>query len=97
MLTFPFDKSALIQTIHAARDASVRTWVQETASRGMPILVLRGANSLVWSHEEFVAERTHFAGYPSVVFEEVQGAGHGLPFEQRVAFLKRLREFLGHY
>jgi len=94
-LTFPFDKSALIQTIHAARDVSVRTWVKELGSRGMPILVLRGVNSLVWSHEEFEDERAHFAAMPSVAFEEFQNAGHGLPFEQRVAFVKRIREWIG--
>ena len=93
-LTFPFDKSALIQTIQAARDVSVRTWVKELGSRGMPILVLRGVNSLVWSHEEFEQERAQFSAMPSVVFEEFQNAGHGLPFEQRVAFVKRIRQFL---
>lgn len=94
-LTFPFDKSALIQTIHAARDVSVRHWVKELGSRGMPILVLRGANSLVWSHEEFEQERAQFANLPSVVFEEFHGAGHGLPFERRVEFVKRIRQLIG--
>jgi esterase len=82
-IAFPFDHSALIQTIHAARDASVRTWVHELGSRGMPILILRGARSLVWSHEEFEKERQSFSQLPSVIFKEIQNAGHGLPFEQR--------------
>ena len=98
-LSFPFDKSALIQTIiaaeRAARDSSVRDWVLELAARGMPILVLRGERSLVWSHEEFEAERERFVAFPSVRFEEMPGAGHGLPFEQRVEFVRRLREFVG--
>jgi esterase len=93
--TFPFDKSALIQTIQAARNSSVGTWVEVLASRGMPVLVLRGANSLVWTHEEFEAEIARFAKYPSVKFEEFAGAGHGLPFEKRAEFVKRVREFVG--
>ena len=31
-LTFPFDHGALIQTIHAARDISVRKWVEEASA-----------------------------------------------------------------
>lgn len=93
-LTFPFDRAALIQTIHAARDSSVRTWVKELASRGMPILILRGAQSLVWSKENFEKEKAHFQGAPSVIFEEMEGAGHGLPFEKRLDFTRRLTEFI---
>lgn len=92
-LTFPFDKSALIQTLQAARDASVRTWVKELAGRGMPILVLRGAQSLVWSREEFESEKALFAPFPNVKFEEFPNAGHGLPFERRAEFVTRLRAF----
>jgi esterase len=94
-LTFPFDQSALIQTIHAARDVSVRTWLKALAAQGLPILALRGANSLVWSHAEFEYEKSQFAEFADVRFEEFPNAGHGLPFEQRIAFIKRLREFIG--
>jgi pimeloyl-ACP methyl ester carboxylesterase len=93
-ITFPFDHSALIATITAARDASVRTWVKELAQRGMPILVLRGERSGVWSHEEYESERKGFASDPSVVFEEFPGAGHGLPFEKRVELVARIEEFM---
>jgi pimeloyl-ACP methyl ester carboxylesterase len=93
-LGFPFDHSALIQTIEAARDSSVREWVGELLQRGMPILVLRGASSLVWSHEQFQAERAHFAGFPTIDFREIEGAGHGLPFERRQEFIEILEAFI---
>jgi pimeloyl-ACP methyl ester carboxylesterase len=92
-ITFPFDHAALIATITAARDASVRTWVKELAGRSMPILVLRGERSLVWSHEEFEQEKQTLANYPSVKFEEFPGAGHGLPFEKRTELVARIRAF----
>lgn len=91
--TFPFDHGALIQTIHAARDVSVRQWVRELGSRGMPILILRGEQSLVWSHELFVQERESFRDLSSITFKEVSGAGHGLPFEQRQTLIQLVREF----
>jgi len=93
-VSFPFDHAALIATITAARDASVRVWVRELAERGMPILVLRGERSLVWSHEEFEAERKLLEKFPNVRFEEFAGAGHGLPFEKRPEFVARLKTFL---
>jgi pimeloyl-ACP methyl ester carboxylesterase len=93
-VSFPFDHAALIKTIEAVRDTSVRTWVQELASRGMPILVLRGAESGVWNHDDFEAERAHFKSFPSIVFEEFPGAGHGLPFEKRSEFVARVIDFM---
>ncbi len=91
---FPFDRAALIETIACARDASTRLWVHEAASRGIPVLVLRGARSLVWSSEEFEAEKTFFQNVPQVVFEEFEGAGHGLPFEKRPEFVARLKAWI---
>jgi pimeloyl-ACP methyl ester carboxylesterase len=93
-ITFPFDHSALIQTIYAARDVSVRNWVRELGAQGMPILVLRGEKSLVWSRAEFEKEKTEFADLPSVVFKEVAQAGHGLPFEQRQTLVSMIRELV---
>jgi pimeloyl-ACP methyl ester carboxylesterase len=95
-LMFPFDRAALIQTIHAARDSSVRTWVEELAQKGMPILILRGAQSLVWSKEDYEKEKAHFKGAPSVLIEEMEGAGHGLPFEKRLEFTRRLTSFISN-
>jgi pimeloyl-ACP methyl ester carboxylesterase len=93
-LTFPFDQAALVQTIQAARDVSVADWVREAAEQGMPILVLRGARSLVWTHEEFEKLRAEFAPYPSIRFQELEGAGHGLPFEKRLEFVGLLERFI---
>ncbi len=93
-LTFPFDKAALISTIHAARDISVRKWVEEAAQNRIRVLALRGARSLVWSREEFERERAHFAGSPTIEFEEVPGAGHGLPFEKRAELTAKINNFL---
>ena len=86
-LIFPFDHSALIQTIYAARDVSIRHWVREIGSQNIPIIILRGAKSLVWSHEEYIKERDSFSDLKSVKFMEFEDAGHGLPFEQRQSFV----------
>jgi pimeloyl-ACP methyl ester carboxylesterase len=93
---FPFDRGALIETIEAAKSTSVRNWVRSLATaQRLPVLILRGAESKVWSREDFEAERASFAGCPSVVFEEVPGTGHGLPFEKRLEFVQRLVKFTG--
>ncbi len=94
-VTFPFDHSALIQTIQSARGTSIREWVQELSVQGIPALILRGERSSVWSHEEFENERQGFTSFPNVIFKEVPNAGHGLPFEQRAVFVSLVREFLG--
>ena len=97
-ITFPFDRSALLETIAAARDASVRDWALSLAapkgdSPGMSILFLRGGTSHVWSHADFLVEQNLFKKYPSAVFEEMPGAGHGLPFEKRAEFVARIQRF----
>jgi pimeloyl-ACP methyl ester carboxylesterase len=93
-VSFPFDHGALIETIHAARDVSVRGWVRELASKKLPILVLRGEKSLVWSHEQFEQERSSFSDLPSIRFQEIPDAGHGLPFEKRTLFVECIRNFI---
>jgi pimeloyl-ACP methyl ester carboxylesterase len=92
-VTFPFDQAALIETIHAARDVSVRTWVKELGESGKKILVLRGANSKVWTRDEFLAEQDRYKTLRSVRFAEIPNAGHGLPFEQRPLFVQELKAF----
>ena len=93
-LVFPlFDRPALIETIRSVRDVSVRDWLIDFARRGKPVLVLRGAESLVWSHGRMESEKTVFAGIASVAFEEVPDTGHGLPFEKRGEFVTRLTRF----
>jgi esterase len=93
-LTFPFDAQALIQTVEATKRISVGAWVRELAQNGMPILVLRGATSLVWSHEDYEKERQSLSDCPSVEFQEFEGAGHGLPFEQRARFVSAVERFI---
>lgn len=94
-VSFPFDHSALIQTIHAARDISIRGWVEEFGRQGMPVRVLRGSESRVWSHQEFEGEKARFRAFPSIRFEEIPGAGHGLPFEQRARLVNEIRGLTG--
>jgi len=90
---FPFDHAALLATIEAAKNTSVRQWVKELGAASIPILILRGVKSLVWSHEEFLKEKENFRLHPSVHFEEVEGTGHGLPYEKRSWFIDRLKKF----
>ncbi len=92
-VTFPFDHESLLKTLEAARGFDLRPWVQECSERGIPVLALRGANSKVWSKEEYEAERARFAGVTLVTFKEIEGAGHGLPFEKRQEFVAELKSF----
>ena len=93
-ITFPFDHEALIKTVHATRDFSVRPWLLELVKAGKPVLVLRGQESGVWTHKAYLEEKAHFQGLSSIVFEEFPGAGHGLPFEKRLEFVSRLKAFI---
>ena len=93
-IRFAFDHSALIQTVEASKNNSIREWIRELGERGMPILALRGAESGVWSHNEFEEEKQRFADLPSIVFREIEGAGHGLPFEQRARFVEAVEGFI---
>ena len=96
-ITFPFDHSALIQTIEEAEDFSLRDWLRDLGSKEIPILTLRGKKSLVWSKEQFDGERETFSKQKTFFFKEVDEAGHGLPFEQRNTFLSIIQEFMNHY
>ena len=93
-LDFPFDKAALIQTIYAAKNSVSRAWVEEFARTAKPVRVLRGAESLVYAREDFLAEQARFKKFPKVEFLEVPGTGHGLPFEKRLWFLNYLEELI---
>lgn len=96
-VTFPFDRAALIETIYAARDASVQAWIEEAGRLSKPVLILRGAQSQVWTETDFEATRLKLAAYPSLRFETFEGTGHGLPFEKRIQFVQRVREFITQY
>lgn len=93
-LSFPFDHKSLIQTLHAVRDSSIREWIEALGHQGMPILALRGQNSLVWSHADYLEEKDRFKNLPSIQFREVPNTGHGLPFEKRQEFLNLVLEFI---
>jgi pimeloyl-ACP methyl ester carboxylesterase len=93
-IQFPFDHAALVRTIEAARGTSLRAWVEAAGSRGTPVLALRGARSQVWSKQDFESDRSRLPPGLPVRFEEVEGAGHGLPFEKRAEFIARLVRFI---
>lgn len=92
-ITFPFDHPALIQTLEAVRDSSIRDWLRELAQAGMPVLALRGGTSTVWSKADFEKEKAAFGDLPQMQFKEVEGTGHGLPFEKRAEFLSIVQAF----
>ena len=90
---FPFQRESLIATVHSVRDQTVRPWIRELAGRRMPILCLRGAESLVWSEADYKMEREHFKDLPSIQFRTIQGTGHGLPFDKRLEFVQIIQDF----
>jgi pimeloyl-ACP methyl ester carboxylesterase len=90
-LSFPFDHAALVRTIEQADQAPVGEWLRNALQAGIPCLFLRGAESKVWLKPDFEEQRIRFA-HPLLSFEEWEGCGHGLPFEQRSKFVSRIRE-----
>jgi len=91
---FPFDHNALIQTLSEARSFSIRPWVSEAAQKNIPVLILRGEKTSVWTHQEFLNEKELFKDFPKITFIEIQSAGHGLPFEKKKVFLELLNQFI---
>lgn len=91
---FPFNHSALIQTLQDAQGSDLKPWIHLLAKLKKPILLLRGEKSKVWSRENFEEERKLFAPYQNIIFQEVEGAGHGLPFEKREIFVPLLSRFV---
>ena len=92
--TFPFDKNALIQTIESVQGFSLKLWIESFGEKNLPILILRGENSKVFSKQEFEKEKKYFSKFKTIHFDEVKNATHGLPFEQRAIFSKKLIEFM---
>lgn len=93
-ITFPFDPQDLVKIVESAHHALLFQWAQKFASLQKPILILRGQQSAVYTHADFQAEKEALAPYPTILFEEVEGAGHGLPFEKRAEFVERLIQFV---
>lgn len=92
-VTFPFDRNALLQTLSAVKEFTIRPWIKEAASRGIPIWLLRGSTSHVWTTEQFKREKEELASFSNIQFIEFEGAGHGLPFEKRAQFVQCVRDF----
>ncbi|MEK6706755.1 MAG: alpha/beta hydrolase [Bdellovibrionota bacterium] len=94
-LSFNFDRSALIETVLATKNISLLEWLDEIQDKGpLPTLILRGADSKVWDHESFEKDRSALARHHAIEFKEVEGAGHGLPFEKRTQFIQILTDFI---
>lgn len=91
-LVFPFDRSALIQTIQGAGHTSVHRWLDDWARKtGRPAILLRGAQSRVWSRADYEKERHQLAGVSNIQFQEWENCGHGLPFECRSRLVDLIR------
>ncbi len=93
-VTFPFDQQALLKTIEAAKNSDARGMLEEFAQTGKPVKILRGKVSQVFSEKDYLSEQAHFKKYPNVEFLEIEGAGHGLPFEKRTEFVGLLRRWI---
>jgi esterase len=94
-VTFPFDQDALLKTIEASRGSETGPWMERFAREtGRPVYILRGALSRVYKKAEFEAERERYASTPNIHFMEIEGAGHGLPFEKRQEFVAMIREWV---
>lgn len=91
---FPFDRQALVQTIHEAKSSNLRPWIEQFAKLHKPILFLRGETSRVWSRNDFEAERSRFEKFPQLTFQEFEGTGHGLPFEKRSLFCETVQKWI---
>ena len=90
---FPFDRAALISTIDATRDTSVRSWALALAQQQIPLLFLRGEKSNVWTASQMEQEKEAFAAFPKVQWITLPDCGHGLPFEKRKEFCELVTQF----
>lgn len=91
---FPFDHSSLIETIQSSIQISAMNWMKAYGEAGKPALVLRGANSRVYSAESYEQEKKELQEFPSIIFETFENTGHGLPFERRKDFCERLKDWI---
>ena len=88
---FPFDHEALLMTLEQARQTDLKVWIRSFARQGKPVYILRGAQSTVFSKESYQDGKAALGDLASVQFIEVEGAGHGLPFEKRPWLIDYLR------
>jgi esterase len=90
---FPFDHQSLVKTIQAANEAPIPDWLRAILAAKVPTLFLRGERSLVWRKADYELQKTQFID-PCLTFEEWENCGHGLPFEQRLRFIERVKQFI---
>lgn len=87
---FPFDIHRLLETHDFGAQASARgdfeAWTRETANLGIPVHLLHGGKSKVWTQKAFETEKALFQSVPNIYFHDWPSAGHGLPFERRPEF-----------
>lgn len=83
----------LREAVEATRDSAVPTdlWDLYTALKGLPVAVIRGANSDILSQDTFARMR---ARLPGVIAAEVPDRGH-VPFLDEPASVAALREWVG--
>ena len=89
---FPFDHSALVETIHQANDAKIEANLAKILQAEIKVLFLRGANSKVWLKEDYELQKIKFK-HAFLAFEEWENCGHGFPFEQRGRLIEKIRSF----
>jgi pimeloyl-ACP methyl ester carboxylesterase len=99
--SFPFEHEALVETIHQADQAPLETWLIDILDAGVKTLFLHGAQSQVWLKPDYDSQKSYFLSLPSpwnarglLTFEDWENCGHGLPFEQRVRFIERVKAFV---
>jgi pimeloyl-ACP methyl ester carboxylesterase len=96
-LTFPFQREALLRTIHQALHRETAPDVRKfSLSTGRPVKVLHGATSRVYETDAYLRDQASFQDLENVEFKEFSGTGHGLPFEKRSEFNQCLDEWLTH-
>lgn len=93
-LSLPFDPSTLVRINEVPTSAfHLREQIEGILEKGIPVLTLRGEKSEVWKRENYLQEKEYFKN-SKLQFEEVAGAGHGLPFEKRKEFIQILVDFV---
>ena len=94
-ITFPFQKRALLQTITQSFGIENAIYVRRfSEATRRPVLVMHGGKSLVYEGEAFARDQLALADLSNVHFQDFPTAGHGLPFEQRAAFIQALKTTL---
>lgn len=86
-----FSKDAIIEIVH---EAHKRDRWEEYKNLKTPILLIRGENSHVLTHETF---EKMLQSNPNTEGVEIKQTGHWVHFEKYQEFLQYLREFIGKH